>query len=118
MTYGNDETENDEAEGNARRRPHSVRFLDPEWERIEAFAEARGFTGLEFVRYAALAAVAEGGEATGRLAPLIETTFRATHIMVTKMRDDMVEAGRLAELEELIQAARALQENLLRGKSE
>ena len=117
MTYGNDETEIDEAEGNARRRPHSVRFLDPEWERIEAFAEARGLSGPEFVRSAALAATEDPGVAMGRLAPLIETTFRATHIMVTKMRDDMVDAGRMAELEELIQAARALQDRLLRNRS-
>ena len=117
MASGRHETENDEADGNARRRPHSVRFLDPEWERIEAFAETRGFTGLEFVRYAALAAVAEGGEATGRLAPLIETTFRAVHILVTKMRDDMLEEGRGAEVEELVKAARALQEELLRKGS-
>ena len=117
MTSGTGETETDDADGSARRRSRSVRFLDSEWERIEAFAEARGLTGSEFVRYAALAATADPGEATGRLAPLIETTFRATHIMVTKMRDDMVDAGRMAELEELIQAARALQDRLLRNRS-
>ena len=25
-----------------KRSPHSIRFLDPEWERIEAYAETRG----------------------------------------------------------------------------
>ncbi|MDE0698748.1 MAG: hypothetical protein OXH76_23255 [Boseongicola sp.] len=118
MTIGNGATENAEAEAGARRRPHSVRFLDPEWERIEAFAEARGFTGPEFVRYAALAAMADLGETTGRLAPLIETTFRATYILVTKMRDDMVDAGRAEELEELVKGARILQDKLLGGESE
>ena len=29
-----------------------------------------------------------------RKAPLIETTFRATHMLATKMRDDMIDAGR------------------------
>ena len=117
MTSGKGETETDEADGNARRRSRSVRFLDSEWERIEAFAEARGLTGSEFVRYAALTATADRGEATGRLAPLIETTFRATHILVTKMRDDMFQAGRRAELDELVQAARALQDKLLQKRS-
>ena len=42
-----------------KRTPHSIRFLDPEWERIEAFAEKRGLTGPEFVRFAALAAMEE-----------------------------------------------------------
>ena len=114
MTIGNGATEKVEGDASARRRPHSVRFLDPEWERIEAYAEARGFTGPEFVRYAALEAMAGGGEATGRLAPLIETTFRATCILVTKMRDDLVDAGRAAELDELVEGARALQDKLLR----
>ena len=117
MTYGSSGTETDSADGNARRRSRSVRFLDSEWDRIEAFAEARGLAGSEFVRYAALAATADRGEATGRLAPLIKTTFRATHIMATKMHDDMLQAGRRAELDELVRDARALQEELLQKRS-
>ena len=116
MTSGSSETETAEADGNARRRSRSVRFLDSEWERIEAFGEARGLTGSEFVRYAALAATNDRGEATGRLVPLIETTFRATHILATKMRDDMFAAGRRTEVEELVKAARALQEELLQKR--
>ena len=117
MTSGSSETEIAEADGNARRRSRSVRFLDSEWDRIEAFAESRGLIGSEFVRYAVFAATANQGEATGRLAPLIETTIRATHIMVTKMRDDMFQAGRRAELEKLVQSARTLQDELLRKRS-
>ena len=117
MASGSSGTETDEADGSARRRSRSVRFLDSEWDRIEAFAEARGLTASEFVRYAALDATADRGEATGRLAPLIETTFRATHILVTKMRDDMLDAGRSAEIDELVQAARALQDRLLGNPS-
>ena len=118
MTSGNGATEKAEADASGRRRPHSVRFLDPEWKRIEAYAEARGFTGPEFVRYAALAAMADHGETTERLAPLIETTFRATHILATKMRDEMLDEGREAELEQLVEGARALQERLLRRKAD
>ncbi|MDE0278209.1 MAG: hypothetical protein OYH76_20120 [Defluviicoccus sp.] len=96
-----------------KRNPHSIRFLDGEWDRIEAHADARGLTGPEFVRFAALAALADEGAAGDRLAPLIETTFRAAHIMVTKMRTDMLDEDREDELDELIEGARALQDELL-----
>ena len=99
-----------------KRTPHSVRFHDPEWERIEAFAEERGLTGPEFVRFAALAALADGppaGAAADRLAPLIERTFRAAHIMVSKLRYDMLDDGREEELNELIAGARGFQDELI-----
>ena len=96
-----------------KRNPHSIRFLDGEWDRIEAHADTRGLTGPEFVRFAALEALADGGAAGDRLAPLVETTFRAVHIMVTKMRSDMLDEGREDELDELIEGARAQQDRLL-----
>ena len=100
--------------GKAEKRvPHSIRFLDPEWEKIESFAEKRGLTGPEFVRFAALAAMEDGAGTGERLAPLIEMTFRATYIMATKMRDEMLDAGRREELDELVVAARALQDEML-----
>ena len=101
-----------------KRNPHSIRFHDPEWERIEAFAEKRGQTGPEFVRFAALAAVADGppaGAVADRLAPLIELTFRATHILVSKLRHDMLDEGREAELDGLIAGARGVQDELIGG---
>ena len=103
-----------------KRTPHSIRFLDLEWERIEAFAEKRGLTGPEFVRFAALAAMedeARGVRNRDRLAPLIEMTFRATYVMATKLRDEMLHTGRAVELDELVAAARALQEEMLSGAS-
>ncbi|MDE0704196.1 MAG: hypothetical protein OXH59_10770 [Rhodospirillaceae bacterium] len=48
-----------------------------------------------------------------RLAPLIETTFREAHIMVTKMRNDMLDEDRGDELDELVADARAFQNELL-----
>ena len=101
-----------------KRNPHSIRFHDPEWERIEAAAAERGLTGPEFVRFAALAAVADGppaGAAADRLAPLIETTFRAAHILVSNLRCDMLDQGREDELYALIDGARGLQDDLLGG---
>ena len=102
-----------EAEKVEKRNPHSIRFLDGEWDRIEAHADARGLTGSEFVRFAVLAALADGAAMGDRLAPLIETTFRAAHIMVTKMRSDMLDGGREDELDELVAGARAQQDRLL-----
>ena len=40
-----------------KRTPRSVRFHDPEWERIEAFAEKRGMAAAECVRVARLDAI-------------------------------------------------------------
>jgi len=102
-----------------KRSPRSIRFHDPEWERIEAFAETRGLAAAEFVRFAALAAIgddsgaSEDGDTRDRLAPLIERTFRYSYMIATKMRDDMREAGEDEELKALIDAARALQTDLL-----
>ncbi len=102
----------------AKRRPHSIRFLEPEWERIEVFAEARGLTAPEFVRFATLAAVADGGDSVARLAPLIERTFRTTYILASRLRNEMLDAGEQEELEALIAAARGLQDELLNGASD
>ena len=115
------ETAPAETGGTEKRNPHSIRFHDPEWERIEAAAEQRGLTGPEFVRFAALAAVAEGspaGAAADRLAPLVELTFRASHILVSKLRHDMLDQGREAELDKLIAGARGVQDELIGGGSD
>ena len=47
-----------EAAGNRSdaRRPHSIRFSDSEWDRIDEAATRRGFSAGELVRYGALAA--------------------------------------------------------------
>lgn len=102
----------------AKRWPHSIRFLEPEWERIEVFAEARGLTAPEFVRFATLAVVSDGGNSAARLAPLIERTFRAAYMLSTRMRNEMLEAGEQEELDALIAAARGLQDELLDGDSD
>ena len=70
----------------------------------------------EFVRFAALAAIEDGSTVTGAggpLAQLIERTFRYAFMVATNMRDELLEAGRGEELEGLIHAARALQDELL-----
>ena len=102
----------------AKRRPHSIRFLEPEWERIEVFAEARGLTAPEFVRFATLAAVADEGISAARLAPLIQRTFRPAHILVSRLRDEMLDAGEQEELDAMIAAARGLQDTLMGAASD
>ena len=97
----------------AKRSPHTIRFLEPEWENVEAFAEARGLAPAEFVRFATLNAIADGGASVAGLAPLIQTTFRATHILASRLRDEMLEAGEQEVLDEMIAAARGLQADLI-----
>ena len=113
MNTRNHGTEPAEAGKAERRTPRSIRFREAEWERIEACAEKRSMAAAEFVRFAALSAVEGGCEACKRLTPLVETTFRATHIMVTKMRTDMLGEDREDELDELVAGARARQDRLL-----
>lgn len=105
----------DDAKGKgkkAKRSPHTIRFLEPEWENVEAFAEARGLAPAEFVRFATLNAIADGGASVAGLAPLVQTTFRATHILASRLRDEMHEAGEQEVLDEMIAAARGLQADL------
>ena len=102
----------------AKRSPHTIRFLEPEWENVEAFAEARGLAPAEFVRFATLNAIADGGASVAGLAPLIQTTFRATHILTSRLRDEMLEAGEQEVLDEMIAAARGLQADLIESKQD
>lgn len=107
----------DNKTANAKRSRHTIRFFDTEWERVQAFAEARGLPAAEFVRFATLAAIADGGNSLARLAPIIETTFRGTYILATRMRDEMFEAGEEEELDALVSQARELQDKLLEEAS-
>ena len=99
--------------GKNKRMPHTIRFRDTEWNRVESLAESRGLTPSEFVRFATLAAVADNHDALDtRLAPLVETTFRAAHILVSKLRQEMLAAGKQDELDAMIAAALALHAEL------
>ena len=102
----------------ANRQPHSIRFLEPEWQRIEAYAGDRGLTPSEFVRHATLSAIEEGdGVSIARLAPIVETTFRATYVLMSKVNDDMLEAGDGERLEALVAEAEEMQADLQAGDS-
>ena len=45
------------------------------------------------------------------LAPLIERTFRYTHMIATKMRDGVTREGRAEEMDRVIKDARKLQDS-------
>ena len=102
-----------------KRRPHSIRFFDPEWDRTAAFEGNRRLTPAEFVRFATLAAIEEGdGRGTPGLAPLIETTFRASYLLASRVREEMLAAREHEAQESLIGEARDRQDALLGGASD
>ena len=67
----------------------------------------------EFVRFATLNAIADGGASVAGLAPLIQTTFRVTHILASRLRDEVLEAGGQEVLDKMIAAAGGLQADLI-----
>ena len=104
------------------RKNRGVRFSDPEWEEVKQAAETAGITPAEFVRERVLAlirnpAASDSVAVPADLVPLIERTFRYTHMLATRMRDDMIERGERKTLEELIDEARNLQDDLLDQRS-
>ena len=102
-----------------KRWPHTIRFTEPEWERIEAFAGARGLSGSAFVRYATLAAVeAPQDTVGGKLVPLIEATYRYVFFLATCRRVEMKAAGQDKVLEGVIGMTREAQAELQDPASE
>ena len=106
----------------AARRSHSIRFADSEWKLIERAAARQGIPAGEFARSGALAA-AEGriAEATpavpspGHLA-LIESTWRMAYVLATLNREQLLDAGRKEELDDLVTEAReVMQETMTEG---
>ena len=110
---GNRFVENSEGAQGSKRSPHTIRFLDAEWDRIVEFAEARGITPAEFVRSATLSMMDQGDTSMASLAELIKHTFRASYISATILRDEMLDGDDSERVEELVQAARGLQARLL-----
>lgn len=115
---GNGSGSNGDGAKGTKRSPHTVRFLDSEWTQIVEKAEARGVTPAEFVRSVTLTVIEQGDMSMTELAELIKRTYRATYVMATIMRDEMIAAGEQERLEELVQTARKLQEDLLGGNRE
>ena len=106
----------------AARRSHSIRFTDSEWKLVERAAARQGVPAGEFARSGALAAaegrIAEAAPAVlspGHLA-LIESTWRMAYVLATLNREQLLDAGRKDELDELVTDAReVMQETMTEG---
>ena len=96
------------------RRPHSTRFSDSEWALIEDAALRYGVSAGEIVRSGALAAAGErlGAPLPATVSPghlaLIEATFRTVYVLATLRRDELLDAGRVKLLDEVVDAARSV----------
>ena len=101
------------------RKTRGIRFTQSEWEKVRMAAERRNISAAEFVR-ATILDVARDTNGIGTdakladLAPLIERTFRYAYILATLKRDEMLRDGRGDEVEDLIAAAREVQDSVQR----
>ena len=91
--------------------PRSIRFSDSEWTLVERAAARHGIPSGELVRASALALAEDRlGEAPpatvspGHLA-LIESTWRLTYVLATLNREQMLDARREKELDDIVAAA-------------
>ena len=94
------------------RRSRTIRFSNSEWQLVEDAALRQGIPASQLVRTATLAAAeerlarsAEASLSLGHLA-LIEATYRAVYVLATINRDEMLDAERGNELDEIVTAAR------------
>ncbi len=94
------------------RQPRSIRFSDSEWRLIEKAATRHGVPVGELVRAGALAIAEDrlGEPPPATLskghAALIEATYRSVYMMATLKRDELLDAQRGKELDDLVAAAR------------
>ena len=106
------------------RRSRTIRFSDSEWQLVEDAALRQGIPASQLVRAATLAAAEErldrpAGAALspGHLA-LIEATYRAVYVLATINREQMLDAERGNELDEIVAAARTtMRETMDEGPS-
>ena len=95
-----------------RRRPHSIRFSGSEWNLIERAAGRHGIPVGELVRSSAVAAAEDRLDEPPPVtlskgyAALIEEIYRFVYVMATLDREEMLDAERGGELDDLVAAAR------------
>ena len=105
------------------RKSRTIRFSDSEWNRVETAANEQGISTAEFVRNAAICvADVKPQEQSGKISPgliaLIESTYRYTYFLSTLKRDELIREQRSAEVDDMVQAARASQSLLLNKTSD
>lgn len=92
--------------------PRSVRFSDSEWGLIERAAARQGIPAGELVRSGAVAAAEDRlGEPPPQTlskghAALIEAIYRSVYVMATLKREELLDAKRDQEVDDLVAAAR------------
>ena len=113
-----DDTDPQEKQSHARI-SRTIRFSDPEWERVEIAARRRGATAAEFIRNAALvAAGSESGRFPPDISAQIERIYRGVYFLATLKRDEMLREGHQAELDRTMNAARESQDSITENASE
>ncbi len=94
------------------RRSRTIRFSDSEWQLVEDAALRQGIPASQLVRAVTLAAAEErldrptGAAITPGHLALIEATYRAVYVLATINRDEMLDAERGKELDEIVEEAR------------
>ena len=92
------------------RTSRTIRFSDPEWERVEIAARRSGATAAEFIRNAALALAGEetgvdSGPIPSGIAAQIERIYRGVYLLSTLKRDELLRKGRKNELDRVMKDA-------------
>ena len=100
------------------RTQRGVRFSDSEWELVKKAAVREKISAAEFVRNAALDTTrAPSPEDFATLPPavieILKHTYRATYILATLKRDEMVREGRDEELGIIVSMAKTAQVSIL-----
>ena len=116
-----DDTDTEEKQSQART-SRTIRFSDPEWERVEIAARKHGATAAEFIRNAALALAGEengvdSGPIPSGTSALIERIYRGVYLLSTLKRDELVREGRKNELDRVMKDARDSQAAFLNDTS-
>ena len=99
------------------RTPRGIRFSDSEWESVKDAAIRHKISAAEFVRNATLSAIATAPEEdSGTIPPgivkLIKHTYRSVYILSTLKRDEMLDDGRIEELNQTVALAKQSQREL------
>ena len=112
-----DDADTEEKQSQART-SRTIRFSDPEWERVEIAARKHGATAAEFIRNAALALAGEetgvdSGPIPSGITAQIERIYRGVYLLSTLKRDELLREGRKNELDRVMKDARESQASIL-----
>ena len=101
------------------RRSKTIRFSDPEWDLVERAANKQGIPAAEYVRNAAMdAAMGRTAALDAEMVETIQRIYRATYIVATLKRDEMLREGRDDEMKKMVEEARDSQASLRKQASE